>query len=151
MLTVEEKIAESNRIEGITRPPTNAEIEEFHKFLGLKQVTPEDLAIFVRVYQPNAKMRTEHGMDVQVGGHVPIRGGPKVLEELQHIVDMANKHPQDAFIIHLKYEMLHPFMDGNGRSGRMLWYWCMEKSGQRRLADLGFLQAFYYQTLRESQ
>lgn len=43
--------------------------------------------------------------------------------------------------VHIAYEMLHPFTDGNGRSGRMLWAW------QMRNFPLDFLHTFYYQTL----
>ena len=150
MLTIEQKIDESNRIEGIVRPCTNAEIEEFHRFIEIPIIGLEDLQTFVRVYQPNALLRINAGMDVMVGTHAPKRGGPEIYDDLFAIITGANEFPDDAWGTHLDYENLHPFTDGNGRSGRMLWYWCMHKSGQKRLADLGFLHAFYYQTLDSS-
>ena len=51
------------------------------------------------------------------------------------------------FGIHLRYETLHPFMDGNGRSGRILWAWQMLHHDIAPGIRLGFLHAFYYQTL----
>ena len=40
-------ITESNKIEGIIRPPTDAEIQEHIKFLRLGKVTVADLEQFV--------------------------------------------------------------------------------------------------------
>jgi hypothetical protein len=60
------------------------------------------------------------------------------------------RHPHDSgglpLEAHVRYETLHPFTDGNGRTGRALWYWMMVGSSR---ADLGFLHAFYYQTLKK--
>lgn len=46
--------------------------------------------------------------------------------------------------------MLHPFMDGNGRTGRAVWAWAMQRDGQDPFA-LSFLHRFYYQTLEYSR
>lgn len=142
-----EKIAESNRIEGIERPPTASELREYERFLGLPHVTVNDLIAFVIVYQPNARLRDRAGLDVRVGRYMPPLGGPHIAEQLDALlldVNAGNVTPWEA---HLRYEKLHPFTDGNGRSGRMLWYW-ME--GPSPHARLGFLHAFYYQTLAGS-
>ena len=143
-----DKIRESNRIEGILRDPSTAEIVEFDNFIGLDQVKIHHLENFVSIYQPNAVMRTRVGLNVQVGGHTPPKGGPHIAEQLQALLDDANKAQgsDEAWNIHIQYEMLHPFTDGNGRSGRMLWYWMMGWN-----SNLGFLHSFYYQTLSARQ
>ena len=48
--------------------------------------------------------------------------------------------------MHVDFETLHPFMDGNGRTGRALWAWHMRRLDLDPFA-LSFLHRFYYQTL----
>lgn len=146
MMTKHEKIAESNRIEGIHRPPTELEVLEFDRFIGLRDVSIDDMETFVRVYQPSAALRERDGMDVQIGNYIPHRGGPAIREKLQTLLDAVNAGLQTPWHAHVEYERLHPFMDGNGRSGRMLWYWQM--NARNYDTSIGFLHAFYYQTLR---
>lgn len=140
-----DKVRESNRIEGILRDPTTAEIKEHKRFMEMEKASITELERFVRVYQPDAVLRSHAGFDVRVGAHVPPRGGPHIVEQLQALLDDANAERFSPWEIHLQYETLHPFMDGNGRSGRALWYWMMVGNPH---ADLGFLHAFYYQTLQ---
>ena len=143
VVTAREFILESNRIEGIIREPTTEEVNEWFRFMNLEEITVGELIKFVQVYEPKAPLRRRRGMDVQVGNHVPPPGGVEVEVELVKLLQDANHPYGDPWLVHTRYEALHPFMDGNGRSGRMLWAWQM---GPFKLS-LGFLHLFYYQTL----
>ena len=136
-------IRESNRIENIHREPTDEEVAEFLRFMGLPEITISDLEAFINVYQPSAILRDRPGLDVRVGNHYPPGGGAQIRAELQKLLWGAMT--TNAWQTHIQYETLHPFTDGNGRSGRMLWAW------QVRDISLGFLHLFYYQTLGESR
>lgn len=136
-------IRESNLIEGIDRDPTQDEIKELQRFLSLKTLTVEDIIHFVNVYEPKAKLRAQKGLDVYVGKEKMPSGGVSIVFALTELlkVDINSDTP---WKFHHKYECLHPFTDGNGRSGRAIWLWMMKGK-----APLGFLHSFYYQTLKE--
>lgn len=139
-------INESNHIEGINRAPTNEEIQEYERFMARRIVTVHDLQQFVAVYQPDAVLRSHEDIPgVQVGNHVAPPSGPVLLSDLHDLLNEARSYEiggtWSPYNIHQWYETLHPFTDGNGRSGRMLWMWMM------RTAPLGFLHTYYYQSL----
>ena len=138
-------VEESNRIEGITRAPTSGELLEFERFLDLPKITVEELERFVSVYQPGAVLRERQGLDVRVGRHFPPLGGPLIRKYLEGLLDCLERDSGPAYFTHIRYEDLHPFTDGNGRSGRALWAWQMKQF------PLGFLHHFYYQTLDHQQ
>lgn len=151
MLQVNERydfVKESNRIEGILREPMPNEVRAFQEFMALpKAPTIGDLEKYIRNIQPNAKLRILGGMDVIVGRHIPPKGGPDIKVRLQELLDGLEE--RSPFENHILYETLHPFTDGNGRSGRALWAWQMSKLG--RSLRLGFLHTYYYQSLDESR
>lgn len=143
-----EKVRESNRIEGIRREPTREEIVEHDRFVAQEVITVGDLRRFISVYQPNAELRDVVGLNVIVGDHRPPVGGPHIRTALSHLLDDINDGGISAWTAHVRYETLHPFTDGNGRSGRAIWYWMMRDSP---MANLGFLHAFYYQALQNTR
>ena len=144
MFDLGEFVKESNDIEGIYGF-TDKDLEAHERFLNLEEITIADLEIFVAAVQPGAVIRDQPGMNVRVGIHTPMPGGQKVRGGLAALLRDVNRftEPQHAYCA---YEFLHPFMDGNGRSGRALWLWLM---GQRRQIrdDTSFLKQFHYQTL----
>lgn len=147
--TALEFIEESNRIEGIHRAPTKAEVEEFGRFMSLTEVTVDELVKFVSTYQQNAKIRDRPGLDVRVGKYFPPAGGIEIKRALERLLINANSDntASFAYTTHLRYEDLHPFTDCNGRSGRMLWAWQM---GWDNLS-LGFLHKWYYMSLQDKR
>ena len=141
-------VTESNMIEGIHHPPSKAECDAHNTFMALDTVTVEDLERFVGTVQPDAKLRDKRGLDVRVGTHFPEPGGVLVRHALTRLLcELEDGSPH---YVHCQYETLHPFTDGNGRSGRVLWAWCMRKRGLN-FDQLGFLHTFYYQTLQSFQ
>lgn len=137
-------ISESNAIEGILREPLPSEIEAFAKFME-SDATLDDLFELQMVFAPNKPLRSKSGMDVRVGSHIAPRGGVVIADMLVDVIQAA-RESANPWRVHCDFESLHPFMDGNGRTGRALWAWQMQRLGLRPFA-LPFLHRFYYQTL----
>lgn len=138
-------MVESNRIEGIHRAPTEQEIDATLEFVAAEVVTIEHLKALVAVYQPNAELRDRIHLNVRVGSHIAPRGGGGIVTALVQILMEAAVY-NDAYATHHEYETLHPFTDGNGRSGRALWLWQVLRAGND-FPNIGFLHLWYYQSL----
>jgi len=143
---IHEFVKASNLIEGIKREPYPQETEMVEAFLALPEITIADVASAVSVFEPGALLRNQYGMNVRVGCHIPPSGSPRVAELLGDIVAMANDL-EDIHMVHCEFQLLHPFTDGNGRSGRLIWLWMMMKRNGGFFPERGFLHEFYYQAL----
>jgi hypothetical protein len=143
-------IRESNRIEGILRDPTEDEIAAHELLLGLPQLTPTTVGDFQGVIAPGMPIRRHKGMNVRVGNYIAPEGAPSIVSRLRRILDKANLASGSPWEVHIAFEKLHPYMDGNGRTGRAIWAWQMQRMG-RDPFSLPFLHRFYYQTLEASQ
>lgn len=142
-------VVESNRIEGITRPPIQAELDAHMDFIASPEITVKLIEGFVMVCA-GASLRTKPGMNVRVGKHQLPPGGPLIKPQLEGLL-LAVKDRDHPFLVHRAYETLHPFMDGNGRSGRAIWAWQMINQDVQPRLQLGFLHAWYYQSLEHSR
>jgi hypothetical protein len=150
VISLLEFVTESNRIEGIVgSEPTGKEMDAHRAFLATEVIDRGALERFVDAVAA-APLRSVSGMNVAVGGHRPMPGGPSVGWELDNLCDHAGTQLPSPYELHVRYERLHPFMDGNGRSGRVWWLWYMERLGLEGLA-LPFLHRFYYQALEASR
>lgn len=63
---------------------------------------------------------------VQIGGKLcpaPTAVRRMLEEWCKKVNSLQNPTEEDIWKCHLAYEKIHPFIDGNGRSGRLLWLW----------------------------
>lgn len=153
MTWLEQFVTESNRIEGM-HEVLPREIKAHETFLALEHPDVRDLEAFVWTINPPPlphELRRNEGMNVRVGNHIAPAGGPEIYRALVRLLMDATFKAQHPYKIHCRYETLHPFMDGNGRSGRVLWAWQMLRQYGDNALALGFLHRFYYQTLEHSR
>jgi hypothetical protein len=141
-------IEESNRIEGIGFT-TAADRAAHSRLWDLDVISIPDIDEFVAAVA-GAELRDRPGMDVVVADHRPPPGGVSIRATLEALLRAINSEAWNPHAWHCAYETLHPYTDGNGRSGRALWAWQMMRRGRDPFA-LGFLHAFYYQTLDQTR
>ena len=149
-LEIERFLIESLRIEGVTREPTYQERDATRAFLEDSELDIDRLNALQAVYTPKKPLRLEAGMDVMVGGHLPPRGGPAVGYALESLIERIKRPDPNPWRCHVEFEILHPYLDGNGRTGRALWAWHM-LSLREYPFGIGFLHRFYYQTLSNAR
>ena len=156
MMDLLDFIRESNRIEGIHHAPTTDEIAAYVHLDTCDKLRVADVELFVHLTTQGgggptqgAVLRRQPGMNVMIGGYSPPPGGPAIEMQLGMLLGDMNMHRFTHSSLlhedHIRYEQLHPFSDGNGRSGRAIWWWM---NGCE--APIGFLHQFYYDTLRGS-
>jgi hypothetical protein len=136
-------IEESLMIEGIHRLPSIEELEATEAFLT-DECSVATVLTLQAIYAPGMPLRDQSGMNVRVGRYVAPKGNPYMRDQLEHVINNA-----DPWELHVEFEKLHPFMDGNGRTGRTVWAWAMLRAGKDPFATT-FLHRWYYQTLEHA-
>lgn len=85
---------------------------------------------------------------VTVGGRVcpPAINVPYLITDwLQNMAFYSDHTPKE---LHVEFEKIHPFIDGNGRTGRMLMWWHELKLGQQPTLILNDKKGDYYEWFR---
>ena len=116
-----EFIRESNRIEGILRDPTQDEIAAHERLMKRRQLSVATVGDFQAAIAPRMPLRSEEGMNVRVGSHTAPEGGVQIVQRLQRLLTQVNQGRGVPWSVHVAFEKLHPYMDGNGRTGRAIW------------------------------
>jgi Fic family protein len=129
-------IRESNLIESIDDPAEDARsLRAFKWFMGQHGIsTGVILEVHRRItlkqlpFRQRGNWRT---IQVYVGDHIPpppVLVIPQISEYLDEL--RFNWHMIDPIKAHVRFETIHPFVDGNGRTGRMLLWWHQIKRGE---------------------
>lgn len=133
---MDEHIRQSNLIEGIDNPEEDRRsmrawkwlrgqhgistgvVLELHRRITLKQLGPRQ----------RGNWRT---IQVYVGNHVP-PAPALVMPQISRLIDKLRfeYHTLDPIEMHVEFETIHPFVDGNGRTGRMLLWWHQQKRSE---------------------
>lgn len=144
-------IRESNKIEGI-----HSETEVIQSLIAwdylqaLTTINQTDICAIQKIITANQTnllgnqrgfYRNVSMINVRVGSYV----APDYSEVAQLMADWFNDWlKMTPLIAHIRFETIHPFVDGNGRVGRMLYWWQCVKAGRVPTLYTNQKKLFYY-------
>lgn len=110
----------------------NAIVQETHKILMRKQPM---------LYEDKGRWRK---VPVWIGG-VQKAQPPLVIDlEMKSLIKKINTIAEDPIKLHVEFEHIHPFIDGNGRMGRIIMNWHSLKRDGKLIVFLNDNKQDYY-------
>lgn len=152
-------IRESNLIEGIDSASEDLKSWDAWRWLRKQEVITQPVLLELHKRITKGQLpKTQSGhyrtVNVYVGDDMP--PPPQIAQGQIYglLMDLAD-HWQtlDPRDVHVRFEKIHPFIDGNGRTGRMLWWWHELKKGQEPtlIRSNETDRHYYYQMFREDE
>lgn len=149
-----EHLHESNLIEGIDDPAADAAMERAWRWLATWAHLDEAVVLAAHWRVTADQLGDDAGrlrrVGVMVGGRVcpPPGQVPGLLAEwLRDMHTWSQRDPRD---MHVRFEHIHPFVDGNGRVGRLLLWLHQMWLGQPPILLRAAERHRYYEWFREA-
>ena len=136
-----EFLLESNAIEGVYGTPALNDAKKAWDFL-IEQPTLTEATLFMvhKLLMKNRKLK-EHeigfyrSVPVYIGGHEALNflKIPEAIEswllDVETSIKIPGKDGNNIKLDHIEFERIHPWVDGNGRTGRMFLNYSRVKAG----------------------